>query len=276
MSTYSAQMKRHLETYKLERLGIQESGTFLFRGRKVTRGHILPQALAWLNIVEPIRREVQTYLRSQPQMELHEYFHHLNSSQAFALNLFFPFFEAGVGEVLLRAMGLSGDCAGWEFEHIADSREGTNADVRWHTATGVQTYCEVKLTEQKFGSAQDDARHRTKLTEIYRPVLEGVVAPELLEPAEFFANYQILRNIWLAARSESDSVVFLLPRANNGLWAQLDPVLSRLSRPMAQRVSVVAVEEVLDTLIQSDRVPARLTAVLWLLREKYLLVPTQE
>ena len=274
MSNYSQHMKRQLEAYKLERLGVKESGTFLFRGREITRAHILPPALAWLNILETIRREVQSYPRGHPPIVLHEYFHHLNSSQAFALNLFFPFFEAGVGEVLLEAMGLPADCAGWEFEHIADTREGTNADVSWLTTTGVRTYCEVKLTEQKFGQATDDARHRTKLTEIYRPVLAGVVAAELLEPAPFFANYQILRNIWLAARSERDAVVFLLPRANAGLWSQLDPVLSQLSPQMGSRVHVVAVEDVLDALTQSQRMPARLASLLVSLREKYLLVPT--
>lgn len=45
----------------------------------------------------------------------------------------------------------------------------------------------------------------------------------LLEAPAFFKRYQILRNVWLAARDASSSVLFLLPRANSALsvkgWA---------------------------------------------------------
>jgi hypothetical protein len=63
------------------------------------------------------------YLKANPSVKLHMYFHHLNSSQAFAFNLFFPFFSAGAGpaRALSSSLGVDYDTASdWEFEHVAD------------------------------------------------------------------------------------------------------------------------------------------------------------
>lgn len=274
MSKYSEDLKQHLTTYKEERLGVLDCGTYVHRGHERAYGHILPQSLQWLNLLEPIRREIREYLRDRPQVRLQEYFHHLNSSQAFAFNLFYPFMAAGSAEPLLEAMQLPAGVVDWEFEHLADRAEGTYADVLWQTADGVRTYCEVKLTEQEFGRAANDARHREKLATIYRPVLESVVAPHLLETEEFLANYQLMRNVWLAARGTKDRVVFLLPRANESIRPEIERFLGGLSASMARRVHMVMVEDLLNALPGSPHLPPSLVTHVALLREKYLL-PTQ-
>jgi len=274
MAGYTQRLQSHLAEYKLARLGVEESGTFTYRGRVQPYPHILPRQLRWLNLLEPIRREVREYLDSHPEIQLHEYFHHLNSSQAFALNLFFPFFGQGAGNALLQALRQPGEFNGWEPEHVADPVEGTNVDILWQTSDGAKTYCEIKLSEPEFGTARDDSRHRRKLDEIYRPVLQGLVADEWLTPGEFFPRYQLFRNVWLAARDERSSVLFLLPRANTGLWSQLPLFLNLLASPMAQRVKVMAIEDVLDNLAASPNLSPRLAGYLPLLREKYLLPAT--
>ena len=51
--------------------------------------HILPKEKKDLNIIEGIRNDFWPYL-NKTDIKLHQYFHHLNSSQALCFNLFFP------------------------------------------------------------------------------------------------------------------------------------------------------------------------------------------
>jgi hypothetical protein len=87
------------------------------------------------------------YLEHHPEIELHQYFHHLNSSQAFALNLFFPYFEGppGRSRILLRALGQEGTLQErhWKLEDVPDKAEESNIDVTWMTASMTRTLCEV-------------------------------------------------------------------------------------------------------------------------------------
>jgi hypothetical protein len=53
--------------------------------------------------------EASKFLLDHPD-KCHQYLHHLNSSQAFAFNLFFPYFSGGpeAASALLRALGQEG------------------------------------------------------------------------------------------------------------------------------------------------------------------------
>ena len=270
MSNYTKNLNAHLANYKAKSLGAIEPGTFLYRGEPLRYEHILPEELKWLNLLAPYRPDVQQYLSARPAITLHRYFHHLNSSQAFAINLFFPYFEKGGAPQLLAAMGSAGPLSSWEPECIVDAIEGTNVDVIWQ-ADGVRTYCEVKLSEQEFGTAADDERHREKLDRIYRPGLADACSPEWLQPEKFFQNYQLFRNVWLVARETGSRLVFLAPRANTRIWRQLTAFLGLLPEPLATRVRAVAIEDVIDSLAAADDLPPPLRIYAELLREKYVL-----
>lgn len=82
MSTYAKELHRHLSAYKASRLGVKEAGVFTHKGKDIRYGHILPKDLRWLNILEPFRAEIREYVEVHPEVRLHKYFHHLNSSQA--------------------------------------------------------------------------------------------------------------------------------------------------------------------------------------------------
>ena len=168
-------------------------------------------------------------------------------------------------------MGLPGKAESWCPEYIVNPDEGTNVDVSWHSARGDWTYCEVKLSEAEFGTATDDKRHREKLDSIYRPVLAEYCPAELLEPKAFFASYQVLRNIWLAARDPRASVVFLLPRHNGALWDPLQAVTTAVSADLVKRVHIVATEDVLSTLVSARTTPPRLAWYAEMLSEKYVV-----
>lgn len=253
--TYQAHLLRHLVDYKRKRLGVTVSGTFRYRGRDVTHAHILPTELKWLNILEPIRAEVhQHVLDARNQIKLHRYFHHLNSSQACALNLFFPYFASGprAAARIGKAVAGSSDVFKPRFEHVPVPKEGTNVDVEWVASDGSHTYIEFKLSEAEFGKAEADARHLSKLDQTYRRDLSRVVDGELLETKAFLGNYQILRNLWLAARDPRARLVFLLPRANEALWPPLKRVLRGVESSLLGRIRTVALEPVLAGL-EADR-----------------------
>lgn len=270
MPTYAQQLNAHLSSYKAKHIGELKPGTFMYRGQELQYDHILPKEQQWLNVLEPFRSDIQHYLTERPAIKLHKYFHHLNSSQAFALNLFFPYFERGGASQLLAAMGATGDLSSWELECIVDIAEGTNVDVTWQSGS-VRTYCEVKLSEQEFGSAQNDEAHRDKLERIYKPSLAGACAPELLQPENFFQNYQLFRNVWLVAREPGSQLVFFVPKRNIKIWRQLNAFLGLLAAPLAARVRAVAVEDALCSLAATENLPAQLSSYAELLREKYVL-----
>jgi hypothetical protein len=271
MPSYSKQLQKHLSVYKTERLGVKEAGIFRHQGRDIPCAHVLPKALKWLNILEPYRKEVREHV--QRGIKLHKYFHHLNSSQAFALNLFFPFFQAYPSEssVLIRALGQAGKAVEWYPEHILDKAEGTNVDVAWRDADSAWTYCEVKLTEQEFGRASGEARHHKKLASVYAPVLREHCPPELLESVAFFGSYQILRNVWLVAKEPTSRLVFLMPKQNEALWAPLHQVLDSLAPALRSRITVCSVETTLERLANSHGLRPELRWYATQLAEKYVL-----
>jgi len=260
--TYQERLKQHLAEYKRTALGIPEPGIFRYRGRDVSVEHILPIEHAWRNLLPDYEEPIRAHLDAK-KVKRHQYFHHLNSSQAFAFNLFYPFFAGGEAAAapLLRAFGQTGRLKDWKLEYIPDKpdkKEGTNIDVWWKTNDGVETFCEVKLSEADFGKAKNDARHIEKLLTKYGPKLAGYVDPSLLEPAAFFKSYQILRNVWHMKSEPGSRLVFLLPKANEGLWPILDAVVGKISRPLQDRISKVAVEDVFSAVLADTECPVAL------------------
>lgn len=270
MSTYQAVLQGHLAKYKANRLGVLEPGLFGGNGRAYK--HILPLDLRRLNVLEPFRAEFWAYHKLHPEIRLHRYFHHLNSSQALAFNLFFPFFSSGskAAIALTRSLGVTSNVMHWKFEHVPDRAEGTNVDVAWCSASGSWIYCEVKLSEAEFGTAKPDTEHRYKLKHIYEERLSGLVKPELLGPDKFFRHYQLLRNISFLGRSRVDHVVFLVPAANKALADPIDRVIRALEPSARARVHVRYLEQVFHSLQVSVGLPRAVQQCGAWLSEKYV------
>ena len=212
------------------------------------------------------------FLTAHPQKR-HRYFHHLNSSQAFAFNLFFPYFSGGPepASALLRALGHEGVLAEWEPEAVPVADEETNVDVLWATTDGVRTFCEVKLSEPDFGKALEDDRHRAKLADIYSGTLAGHLEPARLEPRAFFDAYQFNRNVWHMARTDGSHLIFLLPRANAGLWGLLQRLLSGVIPGTRERISAIAIEDVIAKLSTDNRCPEKLREYARIPKQKYMI-----
>jgi hypothetical protein len=267
---YQDDLKKHLADYKRMCLGIDEPGVFQYRGRDVPQDHILPLSEASRNLLE----EAQPILKKYgSKLALHKYFHHLNSSQAFAFNLFFPYFDGTTesASALLRALGCPGTLAIWEVEQVPDRLEESNIDVVWRTTDGAQTFCEVKLSEAEFGKAADDLRHRTKFSNIYHQKLAPHLQANRLEMRAFLDAYQFNRNVWHMVHDDRSRLIFLLPRANAGLWASLKELLSGVVAGTRERISAVATEDVIASLSADERCPDTLRAYARKLKQKYLI-----
>lgn len=269
---YTERLLPHLARYRREELGIAEAGTFYYRGEELRVEHILPKEAQWLGIPPETRSNVLEYCTGRG-IKLHRHFHHLNSSQAFALSLFVPFLEGVESSrvALLRSLGVEGDRTSWQPEHVPDKGEGTNVDAWWTTSNGAQYFCEVKLTESEFGAAADDETHRNKLAKIYSPRLQPHLRPERLEPKSFFEAYQILRQVWHAAGTEDSFALFLYPRQRDDLTTILERVLADISSPLRERIIIVYAEDVLARLMVDDSCPQPMRVYARRLAEKYLL-----
>ena len=122
----------------------------------------------------------------------------------------------------------------------------------------------------EFGTAPADEAHLAKLTALYATPLAGCVDPALLEPAGFFSHYQLMRNLWQIADSDTAELIFLLPRANQAIWHDAEAFRLRVTDPLRCRVSVVAIEDVLSRLIGDTTCPQSLRVYGERLHAKYV------
>lgn len=270
--TYQDRLKTHLANYKRNTLNIQEPGLFLHSGRQHLKDHILPISDGSRNLLDEATPHVRIFLSKNPAKR-HRYFHHLNSSQAFAFNFFFPYFYGGdsAASALLRALGQPGVFLGCEPEAIPVKDEGSNIDMLWTTADGPKTFCEVKLSESDFGKATVDQRHKNKFREHYEAVLAPHLETKQLEETAFFSAYQFNRNIWHMVRDDRDRLVFLLPRANTVLWSSLQRLLTGVRTATRNRIDVVAIEDAVDRLIADNLCQEKFRNYAIELKSKYVV-----
>jgi len=80
-----------------------------------------------------------------------------------------------------------------------------------------------------------------------------------------------LRNLWQLTQTQNSVLVFLIPRANERLWKELDEVLSGAVAELRSRVSAIATEDVVVRLCATSDCPAGLEGYGQQLRLKYLL-----
>lgn len=167
----------------------------------------------------------------------------MNPSQAMAFDLFSPFLQDNrVDAYLLRALGISaGDYEG-HFEKAVDPAGGAVFDFYMAAPSGRSYFFDVKSSETGFASCADDDQHREKLERDYRPHLREHVDAKWLEPATFFANYEMLRHLSYLGRHADSGLVFIFPKANEGLMVAEETIKQIVSKSLAPRVAILHVE----------------------------------
>ncbi len=173
----------HLTQYKINVLGIQDSGLFHYRGIPLPVSHILPTGHHESNLLEAYRHQFFVWHKAQlldpagSKIKLHQFFHHLNSSQALCINLFYPLILEKALPLFLQFMGLKagGDLKS-EFEKaspIEETARRTSFDFYIEDENSHQIFVEVKYTENGFGRAKDDEEHRKKFRNTYAPMVKA-------------------------------------------------------------------------------------------------------
>lgn len=244
--SYKQEMWRHLADYKVSALGIRLDG--IWRKNRREYAHILPFGYQHLNILEPYREEFWKFFR-RSAITLHSDFHHLSSSQAMCFNLFFPFLAEGKKhlEILHKVFSTDEPIKDGRFEVVLDPAEGTNFDFCIATAKSKKLF-EIKLTEHDFGNAKADASHLSKFQTVYLPAMDGKFSPGFCSCNVFLKHYQLMRNIWNLDVGTRDTLVCVVPRANNCLRREIEFLKKCLSEPYRERVSVHYLEDLAATL----------------------------
>jgi hypothetical protein len=275
---YSTKLNGHLVEYKRETLRVEESGSWIARGKNVQHPHILPKERAALNLLPVYRQACNDYLRTaRPKIKKHQYFHHLNSSQAMCLNLFFPFqSDASLIPILLDALRLPQGAPKGEFEKVFDTEENTNFDFFLDYGDGFdKVFFELKLSEQGFGTAKRslwDEKYQAKFVRHYQPHLEGFVPPKWLEQEEFLNHYQILRNLSYLRRHPGSKLYFIFPKANESLAKSEQAITELGTLPWIQdRMFIVHLESLINQLISRTVADGRLLDHLHDFRQKYIV-----
>jgi len=262
----------HLAQYKTNVLGVKDHGLFRYRGRDVAKTHILPIASHRLNVIEAYR--AQFFSSAYSNIKLHKFFHHLNSSQALCINLFYPLIAEHQLRLFLQFLGISpGAEQSALFEKESDiemALRRTSFDFYVQVAAIKSVFVEVKYTEYGFGQAKNDDEHRTKFHKTYLPLVESSPFLESVcrEEAFFLDHYQVLRN--LVHISDTSNVALLFPSANTtvakeAMYAR-DHLLTDSGRA---RLTIVLLHEFVSFL--EDRcVGSRLDGYYQAFRAKYL------
>jgi hypothetical protein len=216
---------KHLAHYKVNVLGVEENGTFPYRGRDIPKLHILPvkkEGDSELNILERYRASffASNYYSEKKR---HRFFHHLNSSQALCINLFYPLIAEDQCEIFLQYLDIpSGTNLDFGFEKESDIEKAvdgksvrrTSFDFYIRHSEVHDVFVEVKYTEDGFARAKCDDDHVGKFRGTYLRLVEKspFLVPECKKETIFLDHYQILRN--LVHISEKSHAVFLFPSAN--------------------------------------------------------------
>jgi len=220
---FQDQIKQQLVTYRKNDLGIKEEGFFSYRGKKIPKGHVLPLEFREFNILEHYRDKF--YSSPESNIHFHQYFHHLNSSQALCINLFFPLVFENKLNILSKVLSIPINepveaCFEKESQLEKGNRRKTNFDFYIQLSDATKIYFEVKYTEEEFGMAKDDGEHTIKFKETYEPLLENniFINKEYHNMSSFLSKYQIMRNLCHVA--DNSHVVFVYPEENINIHRQ--------------------------------------------------------
>lgn len=252
---FREEIKQHLIHYKKDVLNIYELGINGNKRFKRPYEHILPERLSRLNIIKQYRDDF--FGSSYSEIETHDCFHHLNSSQALCINLFYPLIAEDRLSLIAELLNLPQDeIRNPAFEFIADLEQTesgrTNFDFYFEIAQQFKVYVELKYTENKFGNVNINPYYKNKFEKTYLPLLVNnpYIRKEFKSMTPFLENYQIMRN--LVHIGDDSTVVFLYPEANRKIHEQaLLAFKEMVTEKGRQHLKLLALEETLQHITSS-------------------------
>lgn len=225
----------HLSKYKKNILKITKNGIYIKEKREYS--HILPKEIEIKNIIySEYLMDLWDYVK-RSNLKLHNDFHHLNSSQAFCFNLFYPIIMENELRMLLNTYEKITD---WDFEYIPDKIEKTNFDVFIKTKEN-NYYFEIKYLENNFPKQEVKDRKIERYHEIYENKLSIF---KNVTPDVFFDNYQIFRNL---SYIHKGIINFVFPKTRLDLDIQLKTILEKYcDKVLLEKINIIYVEDILS------------------------------
>ena len=195
----------------------------------------------------------------------------VGSSETF--DLFSPLLRNGaVDKRLLQVLGITPetDYEG-HFGRVVDPEEHTRFDFYMEAKSGRRIFFDLKHAETGFASSAEDEWHGQKLERQYRPHLREHVDAKWLEPATFFANYEVLSKLSYLGRYADSGLVFIFPRANARLMAAQAVIKQIVSKSLAPRLAIFYLEYLLERMLVAVADDEALRRHFLEFREKYLI-----
>lgn len=262
--------------YKKKVLNISEPGVYKYRGKEYKKDHILPsgESNRHLNILKPYRDTF--YHDKTSNISFHRYFHHLNSSQALCINLFYPLLKEGNTDAVLKCLNMLQNIKEYAFEKesplecTSRNKRKTSFDLFIHSDSNMDIYFEIKYTEEGFGKVKNDHEHRIKFEFTYEKLLKEnrYIRNEFKNMDSFFSHYQILRN--LIHLQNNSAVVFLFPQKNKRVNDQAKFARDRILNSLGRKYfHIIYLEEFVDCIEANIKTPNLITHYAQF-REKYL------
>lgn len=301
--SFKTEVLTHMGEYKRNVLRIEENGKWWLNRKKnsyVTHDHILPvidnensydkncvDNIRKENILSTYRNACWTYVKAQG-IKLHQFYHHLNSSQAMCLNFFYPFavntlikssfFTAIQIQCLEKIPVKNPGLMNYEFEYESsldryNSQNPTNFDL-CISSESTKLLFEVKYTEEGFGGTDKKKRatYLEKYKDLYHKLASKVISDEWNTCDNFIENYQIMRN--LVHIDDSSYLIFLYPELNvkvkNQAIRARDFVKPEFRTKLICMTWETLYQQTFNVLLEVDAMDSFLEQSLLEFRDKYL------
>jgi len=121
--------------------------------------------------------------------------------------------------------------------------------------SGPSYFFDLKESVGAFESGVDDKPGRAWAERHYLPHLHGLVDTRWLEPAAFFANYELLKKLSYLGRYPDSGLVFIYPKVDEKLGAVDESIKKIVSKQLAPRTAILYLEYLLArilTLVDDD------------------------
>lgn len=191
-------------------------------------------------------------------IHLHQYAHHLNSSQIMCYNFFRPLIDNFDGKMyrpqdsLLKLIEkilnhkIDSHSAECNFEYIDDKKEKTNFDF-YFRGGNIEVFFEIKYTEEQFSRKSSAENPHVRYESIYKPMIEkakDIFKNGIINENDFNTKYYQLARNAIRAISAEKYVFFVCPKNHDKLVQQIEEFSDCLTGDGKERVRPIYWEDI--------------------------------
>lgn len=268
--TYQEEIKEWLTNYKKKHFSGIPDGRW--KKNQQLYPHILPESHQFENLLSPYR-ELFKSSKFVSEIKFHPYFHHMNSSQAMCINMFYPLIIEEKLELITQLLNMPTEKIDYKsvcFEKVSEiegNRRPTSFDFYFKTKNGKEVHFEIKYTEQEFGKAKKDLEHIEKYQSIYKHH-KSSINEKYCNQDSFLDNYQLMRNLINVGNDKY--IVFIYPENNRKIKSQVETAKSDFVKQKFKRnVFNITWEELIVFIELHDKNSTKLNMQIQEFKEKY-------